>query len=633
MVLKNNLIDIVLIVFITIFAFGLAYHPYFFGDEMVVHKLAIHNSYSFASIFQGLNSYKPRLVFNAIEALLGKYQASRLVHAELVTGSMVLVNIFLYISVRFFFKASRAIALLLIATVLSSRYGMMFYFDYVSGLIELLSTALLLSILLLAYFALQQGFKWWYALGALIFSILIIFVHERYVAGLFATGCAIAIAEWVGSSAKKRYKVVVWAISLSIIPLFLFWIANKTLGTLSITTGTSGQKVALDRDAFWCMLTYSYNVFMGGNYGHDWFWGYYNYLHPVGKFMGWATVLCTVVTTSLIVLRKGLVWGNRWLGLSLLAAAVAFIVIASLVGSTRQEARFMFPVGILITMILIVMLKGAWRYLAISIILAINMMYLLLESHDSIYNVTSSRLAHSVAGSLLGIMPNGRRGILVGINEEYWPIVGSDMLAGSDVGPKLGAAFSKVNLNSRLQIDPFVVGHNLDPALYDFGLAFNGFGPHRTARYRIVSVDTALILAGVSDVDKLPIHSVIGNKDSWLDWLWNIKPNNINDAIVLRPGTAGWKSMPVSDLDGRWLVYRARVSAGEKTPMRLQVNWHSKSNNQFLSTSIEVVYPNATWHSYATLLSAPLGADIGYIYLNLHDGAQGEVELQSVELK
>jgi hypothetical protein len=497
---EDFLIDIMLIVLVTGLAFGLAYHPYFFGDELVAHRLAIQHDYSFSSIFQSMNAYKPRLVFNGILSLLAQWQASRLVHAALVAGCMVWINVLLYGIVRYLFSAGRVLAWLLIAIVLTSRYGTMFYFDYVNGLIEMLSTALLLSVLLLAWLAWCEGFTWRYATGALAAAILCIFVHERHVAGLLAVGVAIAIAEWVGPSAKRRFSVVGWALSLGVVPLLLFWIANTAFGSLPITTGTAGRVVTIGWDVLWSALTYGYNVFLGGNYGHEWFWGHYNYLHPVGKIMGWGTVLCTVIMTAVVLLRKGIVWHNRWLAAGLVALAVALIAVASLTGLDRQEARFMFPVGILVTMIWIIMLKSAWRHVAMAIILATNTMYLLLGSYDSMCNVYSSRAASSVARSLLGVMPNGRNGIVVGNNDDSWSIGGGGAI---DMGPRQGDTFSKVNLKSAVFIDPFVAGRKLDPALYDFGLAFNGFGPHRTARYRLVSVATALGLAGVPDVDKL----------------------------------------------------------------------------------------------------------------------------------
>ena len=158
---EDILIDFILIVLVTGLVFGLAYHPYFFGDELVGQRLAIQHDYSFSSVFQDMNAYKPRLVFNGIQTLLAEWQASRLVHAVLVSGCMAWINILLYGVVRYLFKTGRLLAWLLIATVLTSRYGMMFYFDYLSGLIELLSTALLLSVLLLTWLAWRQNFKWW----------------------------------------------------------------------------------------------------------------------------------------------------------------------------------------------------------------------------------------------------------------------------------------------------------------------------------------------------------------------------------------------------------------------------------------------------------------------------------------
>ena len=276
------------------------------------------------------------------------------------------------------------------------------------------------------------------------------------------------------------------------------------------------------------------------------------------------------------------------------------------------------------------MAKGAWRHVAIAVVLASNLMYLLLGSHDSISSVYSSRAANSVASSLQGVIPNGRNGIVVGNDNDSWSIGGG---AAFDMGPRQGDTFSKVNLKSAVHIDPFVAGRAFDPALYDFGLAFDGFGPHRTARYRLVSVSTALVLAGVSNVDKLPVNAVLGSSDTWSGWQWSAQPNQAEGAVALRLGTEGWRAVPVSALDGRWLVYRARAKDGTRVPMRLQVNWHANQDNRFLSTIIQVVYPNETWKSFATLLNAPPGADIGYVYATLHDGAQGVVEVKSVELK
>jgi hypothetical protein len=84
----------------------------------------------------------------------------------------------------------RVLAWLLIATVLTSRYGMVFYYDYCAGLLDLLATALLLSALLAAWLAWRERLELRYAAVGLAAAVLCIFVHERYVAGLLAAGCA-----------------------------------------------------------------------------------------------------------------------------------------------------------------------------------------------------------------------------------------------------------------------------------------------------------------------------------------------------------------------------------------------------------------------------------------------------------
>src|SRR5689334_11307632 len=76
-------IDIILVTLITTFAFNAAYHPYFWGDELISPRLAIKHDYSIWPIFQEINTYKPRLVDNGILALLARWQMERWVTAAL----------------------------------------------------------------------------------------------------------------------------------------------------------------------------------------------------------------------------------------------------------------------------------------------------------------------------------------------------------------------------------------------------------------------------------------------------------------------------------------------------------------------------------------------------------------------
>jgi hypothetical protein len=438
---NDFLIDIALVALVTGLSFCVAYHPYFFGDELVPCRLAIQHNYSFWPIYHALNVYKPRLIFYGIIALLAALQADRMVYFVLMAGCMAWINIMLFGIVRYLFGGGRGLAWLLIATILTSRYGIMFYFDYLAGLLELLSAALFFSTLFLAWLAWRENFKWWYAAGALIMAVMCIFVHERYVMGLMAAGFTIAIAEFTGPSARRRIPVIGWALSLGAVPLLLFVAAHMVEGSSSLTIGTSGREVKSGVETLWCALTYSYNVFLGGNYGHEWFWGHYNYLHPAGRIMGWGSAACTVVMTAVIVLRKGFVWHNRWLAVTLVSVAFALIAIASFPGTDRQEARWMFPVGILVSMSWILVVKGVWRYAVITLTLAINLMYLLSGSQDFIANVYSSRAANAVASSLQNVKLNGKNGIVVGNRDDFWTIGGGAMV---NMGPRQGDTFSRV---------------------------------------------------------------------------------------------------------------------------------------------------------------------------------------------
>jgi len=240
------------------------------------------------------------------------------------------------------------------------------------------------------------------------------------------------------------------------------------------------------------------------------------------------------------------------------------------------------------------------------------------------YQIYSSRTANAFATSLNTVVP-GRRGMVLGPRDGAWTF--------GD-----GQVFSRVNLRPPLQIQYFVAERAPDPRHFDFALVFTGFGPHRIDRFALVSVDTAMAIAGVLDPDDLPTNKeVIGSADTWPDWNWNVKPDQLDGAVILRPGVVGTLAVAASKLDKRLLVYRCRALGDGSMSMRLQVNWHARAGNRFLGGKIVVVHPIRTWHLYATLLEAPRAADIGYVYANLHDDAQqalnGSVELKSIELK
>lgn len=265
-----------------------------------------------------------------------------------------------------------------------------------------------------------------------------------------------------------------------------------------------------------------------------------------------------------------------------------------------------------------------------SILLLTNCVYLFSGSYNNISNVYSSRAANSLASALQGINPNGHNGIVFGNNDNSWTIGGG---AGSDLDARPGDTFSRLNLHSRVHIDPFLPGQKFNPEHYDFGLIFTGYDSRRTAEYKLVSVQTVMVSANIEEAAVLAAPLSLGKDESWKSWQWNTHFDQQDGAVMLRPGLVGLMPQPVSALDGRFLVYEARAKDAGKVPMRLQVNWNAKKDNRFISAQIQVVYPTETWHSYSVYLVAPPGAEVGYVYANLHDDAHGEVELKSVELK
>ena len=107
--------DLMLIALLTAMAVGLAYHPYFFGDELVGYRIAGQPGWSLFSVFDELNKYKPRLFFNYIQAILAVTNAPRYMHAIIIAACMIWINGLVYGVVRFFCKASRLIAWLAVA--------------------------------------------------------------------------------------------------------------------------------------------------------------------------------------------------------------------------------------------------------------------------------------------------------------------------------------------------------------------------------------------------------------------------------------------------------------------------------------------------------------------------------------
>jgi hypothetical protein len=632
--LSDWVVDALLLLFVVLGIFYLCYHPYFFGDELPLQKMGYKHDFAWLPVFQEMNSYKPRLVFNALVAALVHWQAPRLVYAAVAASAMVWINLLLFYIVAGLLRGGRGLAWLAVFALLSSRYGAMLYYDYLSGIVELFACALLLTTLIAVWRSIVKGFPAVEGSIAVLAGIATVFVHERFAVAILAASMAALIAGLMRPGSRRRLVLAVSIVCLGYLPLLLFLWANAVLGKHAITMGTNGREVSLGRDACWCMATYCYNVFLGGNHGLTGWWGTLNDSDPLGKWLGWASVGITVLLL-LLALRKRIPRNRLCLIAALLLIAFALIAVAGLVGSARQEARFMFPVGMIVIIIwLLAFEKPIWRALAMAWIIALNMIYILSGSNEAIANIQASRDARSLASSLQILVPEGGDGIIVGNEDENkWGISGG---AAIDMGPRPGETFSRVNLESDLRIDPFpyypAFHADYDPATYTFGLVFVGRGPNGLADYNLVPANTALAIAGLIDPHELPTVRVLGNEKTWSSWHWKDLKTAASGNPLLVPGTEGTLEVLAKTLRYHALEYRMR---GEGKPAaRLQVNWHASGvGAPFISCQIIVVHPDKEWKSYFLPLNPPPEAELGEIYATLHDDSKGQVELQAVLLK
>jgi len=121
------------------------YHPYYFGDELFSFNFGEQAGNTLMGVFNGLNSYKPRMVMNFLWAVIVSQDLPRwipmIVNAAALAGCAALV----YSMARVYFNARRLPALLAAAMMVACRFNIMLYFDYVSGTVEAISLLFLLA--------------------------------------------------------------------------------------------------------------------------------------------------------------------------------------------------------------------------------------------------------------------------------------------------------------------------------------------------------------------------------------------------------------------------------------------------------------------------------------------------------
>ena len=458
-----------------------AYHPFYFGDELTAFFRPPEKR-AFVDVFSDLNSYKPRLLFNGLWALYGMYDVPRIV--PMVVNLLCLWGTasMLYLIARRRFEAPRAVALLAGGICLTSRFGIMLGFDYLSGNIETLSALLFFTALYhaLAYVGSSSagpGKLLAVLVLVLVLATAAVLVHERYIAATFVLGLAMAFDP--GGDRRQRLPRIVAGTAVALLPFALFYVAGKQFASLDVSTGTSGQSIDIGADTVWIAVRYLINLFLGTNFGLPWFVGSLG----LGRFPG--TVAIPLMAASAIVAWVALLRHARdvaWSRVLLLAGLVlALVAVAALPGIDKQESRWMFPVAGLVSLLVVALGRRKAARAPLLVYLAINLVYLFSGSYTSVFNVEASTEAKQFGLAFAQVPWNGKVGVLLDAPQPQtgWWLGGNTML-GNDA--KSGRIFCRANfdIESACVVPGSELGTNAD--VYDFGLRFSRRAPDGSDR-------------------------------------------------------------------------------------------------------------------------------------------------------
>lgn len=435
--------DLLLIFAVSIVLSWVCYHPYYFGDELTTFFPNNANR-TFISEYIALNTYKPRLVFNALWAVYGVLNSPRylpmLVNASSLAGGASL----LYCIAIKRFGASRAIAMLLAGTLLTSRFGSMLYFDYLSGNIEALSLLFFLAAL---YYALDTSDKDAGCPQQLIpifaFSCLCVFVHERYIVAVFVLGLSMMVNGLLVAKQVRR-RLVICGAATALLPGIAFFVAGKVLDSAPISTGTAGKTVSIGLGTASSFLTYLANISLGTNFGLSWFVGSLSTSIAPGIFL--IPSLAVTFSCLWILLLLGIKRPNTaWLRELLIPGAMfALTFVASLPGPSKQESRWMFPVAALLGLWIISLNRRKVGYAFLMTTLLGNVIYYATGSYRAIFNIQSSTTAERFGDIYRITRPPRAPGVIMDSPEpqtSWW--LGGDTILGNDASS--GLVFCRVN--------------------------------------------------------------------------------------------------------------------------------------------------------------------------------------------
>ncbi len=603
-----------------------AYHPYFFGDEIIQFR-DIAGAQGFPEALRRMSEYKPRLIYNSLWAWGVTMEWSRWKFAIVSAACMAAVcSLAAHIAVRWF-SASRILTWILVVGILVSRFAAMQYFDYIAGIIESMSLMFFLAMLLMAVVALrtQKGAAFFVAV---LLAIATVLVHERYVAATFSVGVVIGVWSLVELKVGRQ-RALLFAFSLALLPVATYIVLHALWTTQSITTGTAGQEVTVNLGTAKVFLAYMSNALLGTNFGNEWLVGSLNMTTPAGRFWSVAFALAFMAAWSWHA------WSIRhdreMLGraLALLAIMGSLGLMASLPGEARQEGRWLHPIVTLAAMLVLCSRLIMVRFVLLTLFIAVSLLHWSTGSLNTIYNLIESRNARNISQGIDRLRPQGNHGVIFGMDYSRWTF-----------GHRQDAVveFSMRNLGGHPILEFFEAGDEEQLARADIGFVrLTPVEYARGARFASVNGSSLKVMMAPESAEayrgEFRDMVTLGADALWFDgWQWSRSPQVLDTGVVLESAgsVSGFLPVPAVELDGREIVYRARLRESSSTSrMRLQVNWIDV-NGRFISTMIQVVDVGPDSHDFSAVLVAPSGASQGLVYANLHDDETVPVVLETI---
>lgn len=606
------------------------YHPYYFGDELFSFAFGMRHGDGFWGTFSELNAYKPRVLMNLIWAAIVAAEAPRWVAMIVNASAMAACAILVYRIGTRNLNATRAASLGAALVLLGSRFGVMLYFDYVSGTVETISLAAFLAGLALSASAVFDGklLSGGRSIATIGCFLLAVAVHERFVAGLAGVMAVVSLFWLKRHWAARDFRGLFFPVLGVILPALTVVLLVKTLSSNSLAMGTSGQTVQVSGDTLVIAVTYLCNLFLGSNFGPVWFVGSLNQNHAwTGWVFGISAALLALAWIAPWLLRgkpstatdgEGLV---RYQAIGVLLAFVGgMVAVASLPGADRQEARWMFPAFAALLLLVLATYRSRARFVLLVLLAVSQAFYLSHGSLERIASINASMAAKQLGRAMDAVDFPGDAGVMVSVAEPdtSWVLGGSD-----------GRVFCRVNLSQRNCLFSATAQLQGSTAEYGFGLTPQGANRRGEAFYRYVPRAQA---AAMLDSTTLPEGGdFLGQGATWPDWTLADAALRTERGVVVAGLAENFYRLDAARVDGKFLVYRAEPVEGDRVPMRIQVNWHN-AESVFLDAFIDVVDVSGPLKDYPALVIAPEGAAYGLVYATLHDGAAGKVRLESVRV-